>query len=191
MTSKLDLILFGATGFTGKLCIKHLVDNYCNDKYNMKFGLAGRNMDKLKCILNSITEIDEKEKESYFELIECDSFNEKQIKSMISKTNTIITTVGPYSVYGEELIKLCSINGCDYVDLTGEFPWVKRMINKYNDEAKRSHARIINFGGCVAALTDCAIYSGIEQLKKNQNTDDITITSIKPGVIISGGGTSS
>ena len=59
------------------------------------------------------------------------------------------------------------------------------MINKYGGDAKRSHARIVNFGGCVAALTDCAIYSGIERLK-NENNNDITIQSIKPGIMMKG-----
>ncbi len=81
-------------------------------------------------------------------IIECDCFDPQSIESMVQKTNVIVTTVGPYAKYGENLIKACCKYGVDYVDLTGEFSWVKRMIEK---DARRSHARIVNFGGAVTA----------------------------------------
>ena len=71
----------------------------------------------------------------------------------------------------------------------GEFVWVKRMISKYDDSAKQSKSRIINFGGCVAALTDCAIYAGIKQLK--QSNSAIIIKSIEPGITVEGKAVSS
>ena len=121
---KLDIIVFGATGFTGKLCVEHLLANYkLNDVQSksqsdtFKIGLAGRNMDKLKTML---TGSDSSDKEK-FELIQCDSFNAEQIKSMVSRTNVIATTVGPYAVFGEKLIEICAQNGCDYIDLTGTY----------------------------------------------------------------------
>ena len=168
----LDLILFGATGFTGKLCMRHIIENYCNDKYSFKFGLAARNMDKLRCTLNGFQQIDENKKETYFELIECDSFNDKQLNAMISKTKVIITTVGPYCVYGEKLIKICSENGCDYIDLTGEFHWVQNMINKYQQTAINSKSRIINIAGELAALSDVCVYNAINKLINHNHNDN-------------------
>merc|ERR1712039_161899 len=96
---------------------------------------------------------------------------------MVQKTSAIITTVGPYAKYGENLIAACCKYGVDYVDLTGEFHWVKQMHLKYDAEAKRSHSRIINFGGCVAALTDCVIYCAVKQLK--EKNESANIESIK------------
>jgi len=79
----------------------------------------------------------------------------------------VITTVGPYARYGENLIAACCKYGVDYIDLTGEFEWAKRMTNKYNEEAKRSSARIVNFGGFVSSIPDCGLYTLIKHMKDN------------------------
>ena len=198
---QLDLVLFGATGYTGKLAVEYLVDQYIYKNKNVKaesgseeekekklmFGIAGRSKVKLENVLYEIKstgkyndikdDIDKR-----ISIIECDAFTPKSVEAMIQKTSVVVTTVGPYAKYGENIINACCKYGVDYVDLTGEFSWVKRMINKYDDDARRSHARIVNFGGCVAALTDCAIYAGVEKVKEEDDGEDVEIVSILPGI---------
>jgi len=198
---QLDLILFGATGFTGKLAVNYIVEHYIYSKKEreekektLNFGIAGRDMVKLQNVLKNVMEDSRyqdiaQEIETRVKLIECDCFDTKSVESMVQKTSAVVTTVGPYAKYGENLIAACCKYGVDYVDLTGEFHWVKRMMNKYDSEAKRSHARIVNFGGCVAALTDCVIYCGVKQLmEKDENA---SIKSITPFHKISGKATAS
>eukprot|EP01084_Bolivina_argentea_P024100 44967_1 len=170
-SDKLDLVLFGATGYTGKFCVEHLLENYCSDeKTNYKFGLAARNMDKLKVIVNSF--IHENKNAEKFELIECDILDSKQVTSVIQRTNVCITTVGPYNVYGENLITICAQNGVDYVDLTGESHWVANMIQKCDKDAIKSKARIVNTAGAMCSIMDCALYSCIKQLKDDEKKSD-------------------
>ena len=199
---QLDLVLFGATGYTGKLAVEYIIDQYIYQNKNIKaesgseeekekklmFGIAGRSKVKLQNVLYEIKNIgkynDIKDDiDRRISIIECDAFTPEKVESMIQKTSVVVTTVGPYAKYGENIINACCKYGVDYVDLTGEFSWVKRMINKYNDDAIRSHARIVNFGGCVAALTDCAIYAGVEKIKQEQEDEkDLEIISILPGI---------
>jgi len=211
---QLDLILFGATGYTGKLAVEYIVDQYIykmkhvqeqksdadDEKKEMErekklqFGIAGRSKVKLENVLYEIKHKGKYEDikddiDSRISIIECDCFDVDSVEAMIQKTSVVVSTVGPYAKYGENIITACCKYGVDYVDLTGEFGWVKRMILKHGQDAKRSHARIINFGGCVAALTDCAIYAGVEQLKSED--ENAVVESIKPGIKPSSKGTSS
>ena len=141
---QLDLILFGATGFTGKLAAEYIVKQYKNTKYT--FGFSARNMDKLNKLLNELKTLDENIADRV-KLIQCNSNSIKDCENLVRKTACIITTVGPYALYGENLIHACCKYGVDYVDLTGEYLWVSDMIKKYGAEAKRSSSRIVNFGG--------------------------------------------
>ena len=188
--TQLDLVLFGATGFTGKLAVEYIVEHYIYCKkeredreQTLQFGIAGRDRVKLQNVLNGIMgntryqDIGDEIK-SRITMIECDCFVPQSVESMVQKTSAIVTTVGPYAKYGDNLVAACCKYGVDYVDLTGEFQWVKRMMNRYDAEAKRSHARIVNFGGCVAALTDCVIYNAVQQMMERDG--NLCIESITP-----------
>ena len=128
--TKLDLVLFGATGFTGKLAFEYIINQYIYKKEHsakenaFKFGVAGRNVDKLKATLNEIGNMSKYEDicdeiDRRIALIECDCFDVESVDAMIQKTRVIISTVGPYAKFGENIVATCCKYGVDYVDLTG------------------------------------------------------------------------
>ena len=87
----------------------------------------------------------------------CDSFNESELKALCERTSVVISTVGPYALYGDLLIKVCAELGTDYCDLTGEVQWVRRMIAEYGETAKVSGARIINCCGFDSIPSDLGV----------------------------------
>lgn len=130
---QLDMILFGATGFTGRLAARYIAQQYNSDGGTLyKFGLAGRNMAKLQTLLmDELVKIDENAEER-FELIVCDCHSTADVEAMVRRTSCVVTTVGPFAKYGERVISACCKYGVDYVDICAEYFWVRRMINKYD-----------------------------------------------------------
>jgi short subunit dehydrogenase-like uncharacterized protein len=135
-SSKFDIVVYGATGFTGQLVAEYLAAHYRNDK-DLKWAMAGRSLDKLKSVRDAIGA------PADTPLIVADAGDPASLKAMIDQTRSVITTVGPYLLYGNELIAACVASGTDYFDLCGEVPWMRRMIDAHLDNAKRSGARIM------------------------------------------------
>ncbi len=135
-SSKFDIVVYGATGFTGQLVAEYLAEHYRNDK-NLKWAMAGRSLEKLKSVRDAIGA------PADTPLIVADAADPASLKSMVEQTRSVITTVGPYLLYGNELIAACVESGTDYFDLCGEVPWMRRMIDAHLDGAKRSGARIM------------------------------------------------
>jgi short subunit dehydrogenase-like uncharacterized protein len=133
---KFDIVVYGATGFTGQLVAEYLAAQYGNDK-ELKWAMAGRSLEKLKSVRDAIGA------PADIPLIVADAADPVSLKSMIDQTRSVITTVGPYLLYGNELIAACAASGTDYFDLCGEVPWMRRMIDAHLDAAKRSGARIM------------------------------------------------
>jgi short subunit dehydrogenase-like uncharacterized protein len=135
-SSKFDIVVYGATGFTGQLVAEYLAAHYRNDK-ELKWAMAGRSLDKLKSVRDAIGA------PADIPLIVADAGDPVSLKAMIDQTRSVITTVGPYLLYGNELIAACVASGTDYFDLCGEVPWMRRMIDAHLDNAKRTGARIM------------------------------------------------
>jgi short subunit dehydrogenase-like uncharacterized protein len=135
-SSKFDIVVYGATGFTGQLVAEYLAAHYRNDK-DLKWAMAGRSLDKLKSVRDAVGA------PADTPLIVADAGDPASLKAMIDQTRSVITTVGPYLLYGNELIAACVASGTDYFDLCGEVPWMRRMIDAHLDNAKRSGARIM------------------------------------------------
>jgi short subunit dehydrogenase-like uncharacterized protein len=133
---KFDIVVYGATGFTGQLVAEYLAAQYGKDK-ELKWAMAGRSLEKLKSVRDAIGA------PADIPLIVADAADPVSLKSMIDQTRSVITTVGPYLLYGNELIAACAASGTDYFDLCGEVPWMRRMIDAHLDAAKRSGARIM------------------------------------------------
>ena len=134
--NKLDIVIYGATGFTGKLVVEYMQQKYANSP-NIKWGLAGRSLEKLNKV---------KEKLSVSPEVPClvvDSDNKDSISKMVNETKCVLTTVGPYQLYGSDLVSECANQGTDYVDLCGEPGWMHEMIETHSDAAKDSGSRII------------------------------------------------
>jgi short subunit dehydrogenase-like uncharacterized protein len=135
-SSKFDIVVYGATGFTGQLVAEYLAANYKGDA-NLKWAMAGRSKDKLATVRDVIGA------PADTPLIVADSSDVGSLKAMVAQTKSVVTTVGPYQLYGNELIATCAEIGTDYLDLCGEPVWMRQMIEKHEAAAKASGARIL------------------------------------------------
>ncbi|WP_426615808.1 saccharopine dehydrogenase family protein [Bradyrhizobium sp. McL0616] len=135
-STKFDIVVYGATGFTGQLVAEYLTLHYKGDKA-LKWAMAGRSLGKLKSVRDAIGA------PGNTQLIVADASDAASLKAMAEQTMSVITTVGPYQLYGEELLAACVATGTDYFDLCGEPIWMRQMIDKYEAEAKESGARIV------------------------------------------------
>ena len=133
---KYDFIVFGATGFTGKLVVEYLVERYLGNP-EIKWALAGRNLEKLKSVAKSKNVPDD------ICLFTADSNDKTSVENLVSKTRCILTVVGPYQLYGNNIIESCAKSGTDYVDLCGEPGWMHEKINELSDISKESGSRIV------------------------------------------------
>ena len=135
-TKKYDFIVYGATGFTGKLVVEYLVERYLGNP-EIKWALAARNLEKLKSVAKSKNVPDE------ICLFTADSNDKTSVENLVSKTRCILTVVGPYQLYGNNIIESCAKSGTDYVDLCGEPGWMHEKINELSDISKESGSRIV------------------------------------------------
>tara|TARA_B100001179_G_scaffold55458_1_gene37921 strand:+ start:699 stop:1985 length:1287 start_codon:yes stop_codon:yes gene_type:complete len=148
------VILYGATSFVGQITAHYLTNFLSNakkkDGSNVTWAIAGRDEEKLNELQSKL--------ESKVDIIIANSKDSASLDEMTKQTKVIISTVGPYLKYGEPLIKSCAENGTDYVDLTGEAIFIKDMMDKYQDTAKQSGARIVNSCGFDSIPSDLGVY---------------------------------
>ena len=135
-SKKFDIVVYGATGFTGQLVAEYLAARYKNDK-DLKWAMAGRSLDKLKSVREAVGA------PADTPLVAADSSDAASLKAMVDQAKVVITTVGPYQFYGNELVAACAASGTDYIDLCGEPIWMRQMIDKHEAAAKASGARIV------------------------------------------------
>jgi short subunit dehydrogenase-like uncharacterized protein len=135
-TSKFDIVVYGATGFTGQLVAEYLAQHYVGADAP-KWAMAGRSLEKLAAVRDAIGA------PADTALIHADAGDPASLQAMIDQTKSIVTTVGPYLLYGNELVAACAASGTDYFDLCGETPWMRRMIDAHEATAQRSGARIV------------------------------------------------
>jgi Saccharopine dehydrogenase NADP binding domain len=115
-----DLVVFGASSFVGKLVTKYLLERYGAKPSTFKWALAARSREKLEDVKKEL-------KADSLPLIIADASDEKSLKAMLTQTRVCITVVGPYTRYGEQLVRVASKNGVHLLDLTGETLWVKKV----------------------------------------------------------------
>jgi short subunit dehydrogenase-like uncharacterized protein len=147
-----DLIVFGATSFVGQILSQYLVDTYGVDG-DVRWAAAGRSLSKLEALKGSLGE-----GAVALPLIAADASDETALQTMCDKTRVVISTVGPYALYGEPLVKICAESGTDYCDLTGEVQWIRQMVTKYEAKAKASGARIVHCCGFDSIPSDMGVY---------------------------------
>jgi len=150
MSRKYDVIIWGATGFTGRL-----VAEYINGKYGvdgtLKWAMAGRNAQKLESVSAEMGI-------SGVDFVVADSHDRASLDAMCAQTSVICTTVGPYAKYGSELVESCIANGCDYCDLTGEVQWMRKMIDDHQVAAQKAGVRIVHTCGFDSIPSDMGVY---------------------------------
>jgi short subunit dehydrogenase-like uncharacterized protein len=158
-SSKFDIVVYGATGFTGQLVAEYLAAHYKDDK-ELKWAMAGRSLDKLAAVRDAIGAAADTP------LIVADAGDPVSLKAMIDETRLVVTAVGPYLLYGNELVAACAASGTDYVDLCGEVPWMRRMIDAHLDTARRSGARIMFSCGYDSVPFELGVFFVQEEAKR-------------------------
>lgn len=138
-----DLIVWGATGFTGQLVVEYLAETY-GVGGDLRWAIAGRNEQKLQQVRKTCLP-DAQHNE--LALILADSGDDSSLKAMAARTRVVCSTVGPYAKFGTPLVAACTAEGTDYCDLTGEVQWMARVIKQYREAAQASGARIVHTCG--------------------------------------------
>ena len=154
MTDKheFDLVVLGATGFTGQLLADYLRGRH-GINGSLRWALAGRSEDKLKTVREQLGET-----AADLELIVADSHDRSSLDRLTARTRAVCSTVGPYALYGSELVAACAASGTDYCDLTGEVPWMRRMLDEHEDAARDSGARLVHCCGFDSIPSDLGVW---------------------------------
>ncbi|WP_414635848.1 saccharopine dehydrogenase family protein [Actinophytocola sp.] len=154
-----DLVLFGATGFTGALTAEYLA---AHAPAGTRWALAGRDRGKLEAVRRHLSKINSALLD--LPLLHADITDAGSLRAMAESTRVVITTVGPYVHFGEPLVAACANAGTDYVDLTGEPEFVNRMYLRHHERAKQSGARIVHACGYDSIPYDLGAYFTVHQL---------------------------
>jgi short subunit dehydrogenase-like uncharacterized protein len=153
------VIVFGATGFTGRLVAEHLASR---GEAAGTWAMAGRDHAKLVRVRNELG-LD-------VPLVVADAGDRDSIEAMASDTRVVLTTVGPYARFGEPVVAACAANGTDYVDLTGEPQWIRRMIDAHHETAVDSGARIVHSCGFDSIPSDLGTLVAQDELHERDGT---------------------
>ena len=149
-TRPYDLVVYGATGYTGRLVAEYLAHHYRGQ--GPKWAMAGRSAEKLAEVRDLIGA------PADTPLIVANSDDPESIRQLAESTRVVLTTVGPYQLYGEPLLLACAAAGTDYADLCGEPGWMREMIDKYDATAKGSGARIAFSSGFDSIPFDLGVF---------------------------------
>jgi short subunit dehydrogenase-like uncharacterized protein len=161
MDKKYEIIVYGATGFTGQICCKYLRDNY----KDLVWAMAGRNKEKLDQIKSDFNlECD---------VIVADGADLEALRSLTSQTKVVLSTAGPFARYGSLLVQACVENATHYTDITGENHWVKGLIDKHHEEAASKGTRIIPSCGYDSIPSDIGALFTISQFNKPVSRVDV------------------
>ncbi|ASC73007.1 Putative trans-acting enoyl reductase [Halomicronema hongdechloris C2206] len=147
-----DLVVFGATGFVGTLLCQYLV-HHLGPAESLAWAIAGRSQAKLDDLATRLGP-----KAKHLPRLVANITDESTLRELCAQTRVVISTVGPYALYGEPLVKVCAETGTDYCDLTGETQWIRRMIQTYEDVTQHSGARIVHCCGFDSIPSDLGVY---------------------------------
>ncbi len=141
---RFDIVLWGATGFTGELVAEYLARTYGVGR-SVRWALAGRNREKLETVRGALEAMAPGARD--LPLLLGDSADRTSLDAIAREARVVVSTVGPYALYGKELVAACAAAGSDYCDLTGEFPFIREMIDRHHEEARAKGARIVHACG--------------------------------------------
>ena len=155
-----DVIVYGATGFTGKLVAAYLARQYGIGK-DLQWAIAGRSEAKLQSVRESLGESGKNLK-----ILVADSADAEALASLAQQTRVVLSTVGPYALYGSALVAACVEAGTDYCDLAGEVQWIRKMIDTHQDKAAHTGARIVHCCGFDSIPSDMGVWFLQEEAKE-------------------------
>ena len=145
-----DIVLYGATGFAGKLTAEYLAKS----GGDARIALAGRSQDKLLAVRETLGD-----KAQSWPLITADASQPSTLNAMAAQTQVVVTTVGPYARYGLPLVAACAAAGTDYADLTGETLFIRESIDLYHKQAADTGARIVHSCGFDSVPSDLTVFA--------------------------------
>lgn len=151
-TRDYDFIVYGATSFVGQILARYLFERH-GAGGEPRWALAGRSQEKLERVRGELGAGAEA-----LPLVAADAGDEAALRAMCEQADAVVSTVGPYMLYGSTLVKVCAETGTDYCDLTGEIPWISRMIEAHEDDARRSGARIVHCCGFDSIPSDLGVH---------------------------------
>ncbi|MEB3416029.1 saccharopine dehydrogenase NADP-binding domain-containing protein [Alteriqipengyuania sp. WL0013] len=155
-----DIIVYGATGYTGRLVAEHFVREYGGKADGPKWAMAGRNLTKLQEVRGLVGAPDDTP------LVVADADDPASLEAMCKRTKVVLTTVGPYQLYGDDLVAACAKTGTHYADLSGEPAWMHEKIEQHQTEAKASGARICFSSGFDSIPFDMGVFMLQQEAQK-------------------------
>jgi short subunit dehydrogenase-like uncharacterized protein len=147
-----DVVAFGATSFVGQILCRYLVEEFGTDG-KLKWAAAGRSKEKLEALRGSLGP-----KAASLPLVVADAADAAALGKLVASTRVVVSTVGPYALYGEPLVAACAAGGADYCDLTGEVQWIRRMVQRHEAAAGASGARIVHCCGFDSIPSDLGVH---------------------------------
>jgi len=182
-----DLVIMGATGFTGKLVVEYLIENYGVENEEFTWAIAGRDINKLERLRSSFKYIDSNSNK--IPRLVVDSHDTNSLDKMTSISRLVISTVGPYLKFGEALVESCVKNGTHYCDLTGEVPFIRKSIDAFDIKAKKNNCRIVHSCGFDSVPSDIGVLllqmDSLKRFDKPCDEVKLYVRSIRGG--LSGG----
>ena len=182
-----DLVIMGATGFTGKLVVEYLIENYGVENEEFTWAIAGRDKNKLERLRSSFKYIDSNSNK--IPRLVVDSHDTNSLDKMTSISRLVISTVGPYLKFGEALVESCVKNGTHYCDLTGEVPFIRKSIDAFDIKAKKNNCRIVHSCGFDSVPSDIGVLllqmDSLKRFDKPCDEVNLYVRSIRGG--LSGG----
>ncbi len=150
--TEFDIILWGGSSFVGRLVSQYLLEKHGVDG-ELRWAIGGRNEKKLKATRNLLGTGAER-----LPLFVGDARDRPFLGSMVGNTKVVLSTIGPYMLYGKELIEACAASGTDYCDLSGEITFISEMMDTYSEQARASGARILTCCGVDSLPSDLGVY---------------------------------
>jgi short subunit dehydrogenase-like uncharacterized protein len=144
--------VFGATSFVGQILTRYLLDEFGTQR-RLRWAIAGRSGSKLEALKHSVGP-----QGADLPVALADAADEVALGKLCDQTSVVVSTVGPYALYGEPLVKVCAESGTDYCDLTGEVQWIRRMLHAYERTARKSGARIVHSCGFDSIPSDLGVF---------------------------------
>jgi short subunit dehydrogenase-like uncharacterized protein len=163
---KYDVVVYGATGYTGGLLAGYFSRQYSLGK-SLRWAIGGRSLARLEAVRDELVKTNPEMRQ--LDLVVADSHNFEQLSEMCNNTKVVCSTVGPYTLYGSTLVNACALYGTDYTDITGELDWVRDNVACFQKMALKSGARIVSFCGHDCIPWDITAQQLADKLKKDHN----------------------
>ncbi|OAO03883.1 saccharopine dehydrogenase [Sphingomonadales bacterium EhC05] len=146
---KFDIIVYGASSFVGQIMTRYMHEQFADE--SISWAIAGRSKSKLETLSKDIGLSD-------IEILVADASDESALKMMCERGKVVISTVGPYALYGDTLVKVCAESGTHYCDLTGEPQWIRKMQDRYESVAQKTGALIVHCCGFDSIPSDLGVH---------------------------------